>query len=65
MLPVRSVAATIVYIIIFALSVIYIITSRNTRHDSRPMMGPGSSSVAELFQVFMGTGTGLWQDGAD
>ena len=32
-------------------------------HDSRPMVGAGSSSVAELFQVFMGTG--LWKDAAD
>ena len=32
-------------------------------HDSRPMLSAGSSSVVELFQVFMGTG--LWQDGAD
>ena len=32
-------------------------------HDSRPMLGAGSSSGVELFQVFMGTG--LWQDGAD
>ena len=27
------------------------------------MLGAGSSSMVELFQVFMGTG--LWQDGAD
>ena len=32
-------------------------------HDSRPMLGAGSSSEVELFQVFMGTR--LWQDGAD
>ena len=32
-------------------------------HDSRPMLGAGSSSGVELFQVFMGTR--LWQDGAD
>ena len=31
--------------------------------DSRPMLGAGSSSGVELFQVFMGTR--LWQDGAD
>ena len=30
-------------------------------HDSRPMLGAGSSSGVELFQVFMGTR--LWQDG--
>ena len=32
-------------------------------HDSRPMLGAGSSSGVELCQVFVGTG--LWQDGAD
>ena len=32
-------------------------------HDSRPMLGAGSSSGVELFQVFMGTR--LWQDRAD
>ena len=32
-------------------------------HDSRPMLGAGSSSGVELFQVFMGTR--LWHDGAD
>ena len=32
-------------------------------HHSRPMLGAGSSSGVELFQVFMGTH--LWQDGAD
>ena len=32
-------------------------------HDSRPMLGAGSSSGVKLFQVLMGTG--LWQDGAD
>ena len=32
-------------------------------HDSRPMLGAGSSSGVELFQVFMSTR--LWQDGAD
>ena len=32
-------------------------------HDFRPMLGAGSSSGVELFQVFMGTR--LWQDGAD
>ena len=31
-------------------------------HDSRPMLGAGSSSRVELFQVFMSAG--LWQDGA-
>ena len=30
-------------------------------HDSRPMLGAGSSFGVELFQVFMCTG--LWQDG--
>ena len=32
-------------------------------HDFCPMLGAGSSSGVELFQVFMGTR--LWQDGAD
>ena len=32
-------------------------------HDSRQMLGTGSSSGVELFQVFVDTG--LWQDGAD
>ena len=32
-------------------------------YDSRPMLGAGSSSGVDIFQVFMGTG--LWQDGAD
>ena len=32
-------------------------------HDSRSMLGAGSSSRVELFPVFMGTR--LWQDGAD
>ena len=32
-------------------------------HDSRPMLGAGSSSGVELIQVFMGKR--LWQDGAD
>ena len=34
---------------------------RVTMYDSRPMLGVGSSSGVELFQVFMGTR--LWQDG--
>ena len=32
-------------------------------HDSRPMLGAGSSPGVELLQVFMGKR--LWQDGAD
>ena len=32
-------------------------------HDSRPMLGAGSDSGVERFQVFVGTW--LWQDGAD
>ena len=32
-------------------------------HDSRPMLGAGSSAGVEIFQVFIGTR--LWQDGAD
>ena len=32
-------------------------------HDSRPMLGAGSSSGVELFQAFMGTR--LWQVRAD
>ena len=35
-------------------------------HDSCPMLGTGSSSGVELFQVSVGVGTTwLWQDGAD
>ena len=42
---------------------VYVLLLFESLHDSRPMLGAGSSSGVELFQVFMGTR--LWQDGAD